>query len=43
MTRGSDLRAILDSDPQLNVVMLKRLCQMLGDKIHDAYCAMDAL
>jgi CRP/FNR family cyclic AMP-dependent transcriptional regulator len=43
MTRGSDLKAILDSDPQLNVVMLKRLCQMLGDKIHDAYCAMDAL
>jgi len=41
--KGSDLKAILDHDPQLNVVMLKRLCQMLGDKIHDAYCAMDAL
>lgn len=41
--KGSDLKAILDGDPKLNVVMLKRLCQMLGDKIHDAYCAMDAL
>ena len=37
MARGVDLTAILGKDLQLNAVMLKRLCLMLGDRIQDIY------
>ena len=40
---GTELRAFLDGDPQLETVLLMRLCFMLGDKIQDAYGAMDFL
>jgi len=40
---GVELRDFLDGDPQLETVLLHRLCIMLGDKIQDAYSAWDFL
>lgn len=40
---GTGLRDFLDGDPQLETVLLHRLCIMLGDKIQDAYSAWDFL
>jgi len=40
---GTALRDLLDGDPQLETVLLHRLCIMLGDKIQDAYSAWDFL
>jgi len=41
--KGADLKTVMENDSRLTVVMLRRLCSMLGDKVHDAYCAMDVL
>ena len=40
---GRDLEAIMKENQQIAVVLLKRLSFMLGDKLHDCYCAMGTL
>ncbi|MBE9483169.1 MAG: cyclic nucleotide-binding domain-containing protein [Chloroflexi bacterium] len=40
---GAELRDFLEGDPQLETVLLHRLCIMLGDKIQEAYSAWDFL
>lgn len=40
---ASDLRAVLESNPQAAINLLKRLCCMLHDRLRGAYGAMDAL
>jgi CRP-like cAMP-binding protein len=40
---GSDLEAIMESNPRIAFVLLKRLCFMLDERLHDCYCAMGAM
>ncbi len=40
---GTELRDFLDGDPQIETVLLHRLCIMLGDKVQDTYSAWDFL
>jgi CRP/FNR family cyclic AMP-dependent transcriptional regulator len=40
---GADLEAIMESNPRIAFVLLKRLCFMLDERLHDCYCAMGAM
>jgi hypothetical protein len=36
------LEAIMVSNPRIAFILLKRLCFMLDERLHDCYCAMGA-
>ena len=40
---GHDLELIMKANPEIAIALLKRLCFMLDEKLHDCYCAMGTL
>ena len=40
---GSELVNVMEGDPQIALVLLKRLCFMLDERLHDCYCAIGSL
>lgn len=40
---GSELANIMEENPQIALVLLKRLCFMLDERLHDCYCAIGSL
>ena len=40
---GSELVNVMAGNPQIALVLLKRLCFMLDERLHDCYCAIGSL
>lgn len=40
---GSELARVMEKDPQIARVLLKQLCFMLDERLHDCYCAIGSL
>jgi CRP/FNR family cyclic AMP-dependent transcriptional regulator len=40
---GSELANIMEENPQIALVLLKRLCFMLDERLHDCYCTIGSL